>query len=86
MDVNDLLRLEKITKDEYDDYVIFEMTDLGRAKLQKWIKRYILTEDHTAGNFRGTGFAFFFGRISFIQDICRNIELVKIKLKEQDNV
>lgn len=85
-DINALLKDKVISKEQYDIYLIFENSDLGKSLFQKWIERYLLIEDQTAGHFRESGFAFFFGRVSLIQDIYREIQFVKNKLREQDNV
>lgn len=83
--INELLKTKKITKGQYDIYLIFEANELGKNLFNQWVKKFLLSEDHTAGNFQESGFSFFFGRVSFVQDIFRDIEFVKTKLKELEN-
>ena len=78
MEVKDLLDIGRITRADYETYLLFELYDEGRSYLKKMFES-ICMED-PLGFESESPFSHQDGRISVVRDIKRSINEVKTKL------
>jgi hypothetical protein len=82
--IEDLVKAKKISQHQYDLYMLFHATELGRKCLTRMTEEAFMDEP-TAGEFSSTGFAFYDGRRSLLRDIHRAIDIVVDSLRENLN-
>ncbi|MBX4189678.1 hypothetical protein KW791_00050 [Candidatus Parcubacteria bacterium] len=82
--VDGLLKLEKINRDEYDTYMLFAQSEMGRAWFERRVWETYMDEpspDHCIGE----AFAYCDGRRGIFRNIKSTIEKINHLLKEQAN-
>lgn len=83
--IEDLLKVKKISPEQYELYMLFQANELGRKVLER-MTHFSFMEEPQDMDFSGEGFAFYDGRRSVFRDIHRAIIFVTDKLKEVNNV
>lgn len=81
--LNSLFQSGKISKEQYEFYVLFEINPLGKACKERLMMETFMDEPDK-DEFGADGFAFFDGRRSVIRDIYRAIEKIKTLIKEME--
>ena len=79
-----LLSSKKITPEEYDLYVLYQVNELGRKVRDKAMNEMFMDEPKDK-EFNGVGFAFYDGRRSYFRDVMRTILTVEAIIKEMNN-
>jgi hypothetical protein len=79
--IDDLLKIKKISQENYDLYVLFQVNELGRKCLEHMCFEAFMDEPSDK-EFSETAFAFYDGRRSVLRDIRRAILYVEQCLKE----
>ncbi len=82
--IEDLLKLKRISQEQYDTYYLFQVNELGRKVLNSMIEAYFMDEP-TMDEFGNAGFAFYAGRCSTLRDIRRAILFVQEQLRRVEN-
>lgn len=82
--IDDLLSSKKISQEDYDLYVLFQTTELGRKCLDKMTYEAFMDEPNDK-EYCEVGFAFYDGRRSVFRDIHRAIKFVEDKLRNDNN-
>jgi hypothetical protein len=81
MRVEELLASKRISKEMYDDYVLFGCSDLGK----QWVDRMVLMtfmDEPSPDNCKGTAFAYMDGRRSLLRNIKQLIHDINQMIKE----
>lgn len=84
MDVQALLELKLINYDEFEAYVLFNNSEMGRNWLDKTMKIAFMDEP-SPDMVTGVVFAYLSGRGSFIRNIISAIDKVNQLLKDTPN-
>lgn len=82
--IEDLLSVGKISSEQYEAYVLFEMSEMGR----KWLKDRtmdVFMEEPAEAACHGEPFAYISGRASLLRNIHAIIEFVNKQLRELEN-
>lgn len=82
--IDDLLVSKLISKEEYDIYMIFQMSESGRNWYQRIMKDTFL-EQPPAHYFSGEFFAFADGRRSIIRDIIFTIDKINLLIQHKES-
>lgn len=82
--IDDLLDLKRISPEEHDIYMLFQVNDLGRKCLDKMMLEAFMDEPSDK-QFSNTGFAFYDGRRSLLRDIKSVIKHVESIIQEVNN-
>lgn len=82
--IDQLLASKKITPEEYDLYVLYQVNELGRKVRDKAMNEMFMDEP-TDKEFNGVGFAFYDGRRSYFRDVMRTILTVEEIIKDVNN-
>jgi hypothetical protein len=82
--IEELLKLKKITPQQYDVYILFAANELGRKVVNDMTHHYFMEEPKDM-NFSGEGFAFYDGRRSVFRDIHGTIKFVQEKMTELED-
>ena len=83
--IEELLKAKKISEEQYELYVLFQVNELGRKTLERMTRAYFMDEPVNM-EFNGVGFAFYDGRRAVFRDIHRSINYVEKQLREANNV
>jgi hypothetical protein len=79
-----LLQTQKITPEQFDMYMLFQVNELGRKVLDRMTHAYFMDEP-AEKEFSGAGFAFYDGRRSVFRDIHRSILFVQDQARKLAN-
>jgi hypothetical protein len=82
--IEQLVEAKKISPEEYDLYMLYQVNELGRKVRDKAMQEMFMDEP-TDKEFNGVGFAFYDGRRSYFRDVMRTILRVQHILKDQNN-
>jgi hypothetical protein len=82
--IEDLLKLKKISPEQYELWMLFQANELGRKTLDRMMLAYFM-EEPTRDEFGEAGFAFYSGRCSVLRDIHRAITYVQKQIRELEN-
>lgn len=82
--IEELLKLKKISPEQFDIYMLFQANELGRKLLDR-MTYHAFMEEPTDMEYSGEGFAFYDGRRSVFRDWHRTINLINEQLKELNN-
>jgi hypothetical protein len=82
--IDDLLKANRISPEEYDLYNLFQVNELGRKCLDRMMRDTYMDEPKER-EFSETGFAFYDGRRSVFRDIHRAILRVEHHIKDVNN-
>lgn len=82
--IDELLKAQKISPEEYDLYCLFQVNELGRKCLDRMMRDTYMDEPKEK-EFSGEGFAFYDGRRSVFRDIHRAILCVEKIIKDVSN-
>lgn len=83
--IDELLKMQLISQEDYDLYVHFQISELGRKLLSQGMMKTFMDEPPQT-DFRGERFVFNDGRRSVFKDIHGAILRVEELLREQANV
>lgn len=82
--LDELLKAKDILPEQYDVYVLFEASELGRKVLKSMIDHYFM-EEPADMDYKGEGFAYYSGRQSVLREIRRTISFIQKKIKEHED-
>jgi hypothetical protein len=82
--IDELLSIQKITRQDYLIFSIFECTEHGRELLNKMLQDTYMEEPHAMDS-GGIELAFIDGRRSWFRDVLRSLNFTKQKLKDENN-
>lgn len=83
--IDSLLEAKKISPEEYDLYILYQVNELGRKVRDKAMTEMFMDEPKDK-EFNGVGFAFYDGRRSYFRDVMRTILKVEHFIKEANHV
>lgn len=82
--LEELLKAGKISSEEFDLYMLFQVNELGRKCMDRMMLETYMDEPRDK-EFNGVGFAFYDGRRSVLRDIRRAIFKIEDQLKGISN-
>lgn len=82
--LEEILKAKRITIEQYEVYMLYECTELGRKVFNRMMFDTFMDEPQDK-EFSETGFAFYDGRRALCRDIKRVILFVQDKLKEAEH-